>query len=36
MMQNDALEQIRKAESDNQTRIQTATEQAAEIGRAHV
>lgn len=30
MMQNDALEQIRKAESDNQTRIQTATEQAAD------
>ena len=29
-MQNDALEQIRKAESDNQTRIQTATEQAAD------
>lgn len=30
MMQNDALEQIRKAELDNQTRIQTATEQAAD------
>lgn len=29
-MQNDALEQIRKTEADNQTRIQTATEQAAD------
>ena len=30
MMQNDALEQIRKAESDNQIRMQRATEQAAD------
>ncbi len=29
-MQNDALEQIRQAESVNQTRIQTAAEQAAD------
>lgn len=29
-MQNDALEQIRKAESDNQSRVQTAAAQAAD------
>ena len=29
-MQNDALEQIRKAEADNQTRIQSATQEAAD------